>query len=74
VSADEAKIGQYEKEVAEKVKPSSLFASGVAARQGAMPGVPDDDPWSEYFGSAYGLFNDDETAELEPGRDGTDLL
>ena len=68
VHTDRAKLDQYAKEVAEKVKASfSLPSPHDAPRQ--QPGIQDDDPWSEYLGRAYSLFDEEETAELEPVRE-----
>jgi hypothetical protein len=65
VPADKAKIGQYEKEVAEKAKAASRSLFGDVAHQSSAPALLDDDPWSEYFGTAYRLFDEEDTAEVE---------
>ena len=74
VSADKARTGQYEKEVAEKVKAASRSLFGDVARQGSGPAVADDDPWSDYFGTAYSLFDEQDTGEMEAFRDDPDIL
>jgi hypothetical protein len=68
VRADQAKLDQYAKEVAEKVKASFSLPAGTDAVPG-QPGILDDEPWSDYFGRAYSLFDEEETAELEPVQD-----
>jgi hypothetical protein len=66
VVADKVKIGEYEKEVAEKVKPASSFLFSDVARQANSSGAVSDDFWSDYFGTAYNLFSDEEeTADLD---------
>jgi hypothetical protein len=72
VLADKVRIGQYEKEVAEKVKAASRPLFGDIARQGTGPTAADDEPFSEYFGSAYSLFDEEDTAEMESVRDDSD--
>jgi proteasome lid subunit RPN8/RPN11 len=68
IRADQAKLDQYAKEVAEKVRASfNLPFSHDALQQ--QPGVLDDDPWSEHFGRSYSLFDEEETAELEAVRE-----
>jgi proteasome lid subunit RPN8/RPN11 len=68
IRADQAKLDQYAKEVAEKVKASfSLPFAHDGLRQ--QPGILDDDPWSEHFGRSYSLFDEEETAELEAVRE-----
>jgi hypothetical protein len=47
---------------------------GDVARQSSAPVLLDDDPWSEYFGSAYSLFDGEETAEVEAVGDDPDTL
>ena len=64
-SADKAKVEQYEKEVAEKVKAASRTLFGDIARQGSGPAVADNNPFSEYFGIAYRLFDEEDTAEVD---------
>jgi hypothetical protein len=69
VRTDQAKLEQYAKEVAEKVKESfGLTFRHDAERQ--QPSLLDDkEGWSDYFGRAYSLFDEEETAELEPVRE-----
>jgi proteasome lid subunit RPN8/RPN11 len=68
VRADQAKLEQYAKEVAEKVKASfSLPFAHDAPQQ--QPSILDDDPWAEHFGRSYSLFDEEETAELEAVRE-----
>ena len=74
ISADKARIEQYEKEVAEKVKAASRSLFGDVARQSAAPTLLDDDPLSQYFGTAYDLFDQEDTAELEAVRDDPDAF
>ena len=73
-STDKAKIEQYEKEVAEKVKAGSRSLFADIARQGSVPALHDDEPWSDYFGTAYSLFDGEETAEVEAVGDDPDTL
>ena len=68
VRTDQAKLDQYAKEVAEKVKESFGLPMPADTVRG-NPGVLDDDPWSDYFGRAHGLFDAEETAELEAVRE-----
>ena len=74
VSADKARIEQYEKEVAEKVKPASIFLFGKQDRQSELAATAGDEPFSEYFGGAYSLFGDEDTAELEAVPEDSDML
>ena len=74
VSEDQARIGQYEKEVAEKVKAASRSLFGDVARQGSAPALLDEDPCSDYFGTAYSLFDEEDTAEIEAVRDDPDAF
>ena len=58
----------------EKVKPRSLLSFGAAPRQGTVPGMPDDNLGSEYFGPAYSLFDGEDTAEMEIVQDDPDAF
>jgi proteasome lid subunit RPN8/RPN11 len=73
VVADKVKIAEYEKEVAEKVKPANSFLFSDVARQACPTGAVSDDPWSDYFGTAYSLFGDEEeTVDLDAVQEDPD--
>lgn len=69
IRTDSANREQYAREVAEKVKPATIPFLGPTdvARPASL--FDDDLSWSEYFRQTHGLFEDDETAALEPGRE-----
>ena len=69
VSADKARIGQYEKEAAEKVKAASRSLFEDITHPSSTSAFLDGDPWSEYFGTAYSLFDEEDTAEMETTPD-----
>ena len=71
--ADGAKLEQYAKEVAEKVKESfGLPFAHDAERQQPML-LDDEYGWSDYFRETHGLFDDEETAEFERVREDPNL-
>lgn len=65
VLPDQLKLAGYAKEVAEKVKESFGFAFSDSRAQQPTAETVQDDPWSDYFGKAYNLFEEEETAEVE---------
>ena len=68
VGFNHEKLSLYAKEVAEKVKERSFFPpdSFGLPSQGRLL---DNDPWSDYFNSVQGPFDQEERAELDALRD-----
>jgi proteasome lid subunit RPN8/RPN11 len=73
-TCDNERLDSYAKEVAQKVKERSPFPADPFGTEEKNPQLLDNDPWSEYFGSAYSLFDGEETAELDTLRDDSGTL
>jgi len=74
VSPDEEALKRHGQEVAEKVKEAVGLPLGKASVPESAGGLFDNDPWSDYYGQAYGLFDEDETATLDAVADDRDLF
>jgi proteasome lid subunit RPN8/RPN11 len=72
VSPDEEALKRHGQEVAEKVKEAVGLPLGKAAGPESAGGLFDDGPWSDYYGQAYGLFDEDETAAMDAVTDDRD--
>jgi hypothetical protein len=62
----------YAKEVAEKVK-VSFGLPAAHDTLGQRSSIFDDEPWSDYYRDSYGLFDGEETAELEAVHDDPEI-
>jgi hypothetical protein len=74
MACDKERLDHYAKEVEEKVKARALFPVGAFGQEKKGLQLVEDDPLSEYFGTAYSLFDKEDTAEMEAVEDDSEVF